>query len=224
MRIGETSISPSLVTGTGNMDSIADDDGNSHGIIYFVRHGATKLNRESGVAKDIIRGHLDVPLADSGYQEAHRVASQIKNSAVRTLFSSDLSRAAETARIIAKSLRVTVSFCCDLRPWKLGPTIEGHFSDDVQHQIAYYFKNPDECPVGGESFREFKGRVYGAIAKIRRQARLGPSVIVTHFRCVKLFEARTTHNTIDPQIFLSHGCPTGTIRILSRGIFGDFIQ
>jgi broad specificity phosphatase PhoE len=206
------------------MHPIVDADDNSHGIIFFVRHGATKLNRESGTAKDIIRGHLDVPLADSGYQEAHHVARQLKNSEVRTLFSSDLSRAVKTAEIIAKSLGVTVTLCGDLRPWKLGPTIEGHFSDEVQQQIVRYFEHPNDCPIGGESFHEFKNRVLGAVAKIKGQVRLGKSVVVTHFRCIKLFEARLTHNTIDPRIFLSHGNTTGSIQILSGRKFYNFVE
>lgn len=70
-------------------------------ILTLVRHGETDWNRERR-----IQGSTDIPLNDLGREQARAVATALRASIEGDVVvaSSDLSRAAETARIIADGL------------------------------------------------------------------------------------------------------------------------
>ena len=63
-------------------------------LIYVFRHGQTAWNREGR-----IQGHLDVPLNDTGREEAHRLAFALRRIRLDSIFTSDLSRAVHTAEL-----------------------------------------------------------------------------------------------------------------------------
>ncbi|MGK5088978.1 histidine phosphatase family protein [Bdellovibrionota bacterium FG-2] len=65
-------------------------------MLYIFRHGQTDWNAEGR-----IQGHLDVPLNDHGRAQARSIAPHLKRFGIEALLSSDLSRAHETAQIIA---------------------------------------------------------------------------------------------------------------------------
>ena len=74
--------------------------------IIFVRHGQSVGNHYG-----LIQGHLDFNLSDEGRKQAALTAGEIKKiiGKVRPLiFSSDLSRAWETAVIIAEELELNL--------------------------------------------------------------------------------------------------------------------
>ena len=190
--------------------------------IYFVRHGATKLNRECGSGEDRIRGHMDIPLAEEGRREASLVAGKLRSTGIGCIFSSDLSRATETARIIATEIGANLITLYGLRPWKLGPTIEGGLSREMLPVIKRFFEQPERRPFGGESFLEFEYRVFATLAEIGRQGGGKRLAVVTHYRCMQLLDARGTDNLIDARKFLSAGSRTGTIRVLAQGKLSDF--
>eukprot|EP00095_Tigriopus_kingsejongensis_P010896 maker-scaffold348_size200312-snap-gene-0.25 protein:Tk10896 transcript:maker-scaffold348_size200312-snap-gene-0.25-mRNA-1 annotation:"probable fructose- -bisphosphatase tigar-like" len=63
--------------------------------LVIVRHGETAFNRQH-----IIQGHLDVPLNDNGRIQAFSASLALKQVEFDAAYSSDLSRAFETAEII----------------------------------------------------------------------------------------------------------------------------
>jgi broad specificity phosphatase PhoE len=65
--------------------------------IYIVRHGLSKGNLDK-----VICGHHDTPLTDFGRQQAELVGKHFSKLRIDKVYSSDLSRALETAKIIAK--------------------------------------------------------------------------------------------------------------------------
>lgn len=71
--------------------------------VGFVRHGTTEWNREKR-----IQGATDVPLNGEGVREARLLAERLKEESWDVIYSSDLSRAYETARIIAGAMNRTV--------------------------------------------------------------------------------------------------------------------
>ncbi len=74
-------------------------------ILTLVRHGETDWNRDR-----LIQGSTDIPLNDAGRRQAREAAARLRSELDRTapvfVVSSDLSRAHETAQIVARELGV----------------------------------------------------------------------------------------------------------------------
>ncbi len=64
-------------------------------MIYIVRHGETDWNKEHR-----IQGHVDIPLNDKGRLDAKGAKDKLKDVKFDIVYSSPLSRAYETAKII----------------------------------------------------------------------------------------------------------------------------
>ena len=63
--------------------------------VYIVRHGETEENKQK-----IVQGHLDTPLNSEGERQSDIVASALKDVPFDVCYSSDLRRAADTAKRI----------------------------------------------------------------------------------------------------------------------------
>ncbi|HZU83147.1 MAG TPA: histidine phosphatase family protein, partial [Polyangiaceae bacterium] len=77
----------------------------SRRVVYAVRHGETDWN-----AAQRWQGHTDVPLNDRGRAQARAVARSLRATGLAGVVASDLSRATETARIIAAELGIAVQY------------------------------------------------------------------------------------------------------------------
>ncbi|SDW15386.1 histidine phosphatase family protein [Paenibacillus sp. CF384] len=69
----------------------------------LIRHGETDWNTEGRA-----QGQSDIALNDTGRLQAHTLAERLRNESWDVIFSSDLSRAKETADIVAKLMGLTV--------------------------------------------------------------------------------------------------------------------
>lgn len=67
--------------------------------LYFIRHGLSELNVQGKFA-----GHTETPLTDEGRHQAKNAGELAKHYAIDLIVSSPLSRALETAQIIAKEI------------------------------------------------------------------------------------------------------------------------
>src|SRR5262245_62098177 len=65
--------------------------------LFLVRHGATVLS-----AEDRFAGSTDVALSDEGREQASRLAERLRSEPIAALYSSPMSRAVETARILGR--------------------------------------------------------------------------------------------------------------------------
>ena len=66
-------------------------------ILILTRHGETVLNKQG-----ILQGHLPGELTDEGIMQAKKLAKRLKDEKIDAIYSSDLKRAADTAKEIAK--------------------------------------------------------------------------------------------------------------------------
>ena len=65
--------------------------------IIITRHGETEENKQG-----ILQGHLPGVLSNLGIEQAKQLAKRLKNERIDLIFSSDLARASDTAKEIAK--------------------------------------------------------------------------------------------------------------------------
>jgi len=79
--------------------------------LIITRHGETEENKA-----DIIQGHLPGHLSETGIKQAKKVALRLKDEKIDFIYSSDLARASNTAKEIAKfHPNVPIKFVKDLR-------------------------------------------------------------------------------------------------------------
>ena len=149
---------------------------------YLVRHGVTDWNREKRW-----QGHSDTPLNEEGREQAKRVGlrlSQIERPP-QAVWSSDLSRAFDTAQAIASPLGIPVYTTPLLREMALGEW-EGLQEKDIlargdAERFARYKLSPGEHrPPGGESLESAFSRLKRVLGEIREKHPAGQIAVVGH--------------------------------------------
>ena len=83
--------------------------------IYIIRHGETDYNRMRRM-----QGWLDIPLNEVGHTQAKEAAAKLKGHKVDALYSSDLTRAYQTAEHFAKVLELDIIKTTALRETDMG--------------------------------------------------------------------------------------------------------
>jgi probable phosphoglycerate mutase len=147
--------------------------------IYLLRHGQPVLP-EGG--KRYI-GQTDLALSPEGERQAEQWRAFFGTVHLKTIFSSDLQRALQTARIIARGQTAKMVSLSALREVNLGAW-EGQRFAAMRHREPESFALRGHAPSahrppGGESFRELQARVIPAFKQIAAQA-TGPILIVGH--------------------------------------------
>jgi len=138
--------------------------------IYLARHGETDWNHEGRV-----QGALDIPLNDTGRQQAALLRTTLAGIALDGVYASTLARSRETAQIATRPARVTT--LADLRERNQGRFQGGPVNDpDLLRRQA----DPDDALDGGESLTQLAARAGRAIERIRREHRAGTVLVVAH--------------------------------------------
>ena len=126
--------------------------------IYLIRHGETDWNK-----KGKIQGHFDIPLNQKGRLQAKILASRLKNNDIDVIYTSDLSRASQTANIIGNSVQTSLISETRLRErnygeWQGKSWAEIHINNpNVKKK---WRKDPlHSKPPQGESIQELFNRV-----------------------------------------------------------------
>jgi broad specificity phosphatase PhoE len=139
--------------------------------ILLVRHGETDWNLERRV-----QGHSDRPLNETGRAQAREVAAALAGEPIDAVYSSDLVRAHETARIVAEVRGLGVTAVPDLRERNFG-TWEGLTDDEI-------FERFPSAKTGawgdGETREEMARRVLGALRRIAEAHPGGRVLVVSH--------------------------------------------
>ena len=129
--------------------------------LIITRHGETEENKLG-----IVQGHLPGKLSVKGINQAKKVALRLKDEKIDFIFSSDLVRASDTAKEIAKfHPEVTIEFVEDLRERNLGEFQGKRKSDfgldekDFMAVLFGYIK-------GGETIEQLHNRAENFLYKI----------------------------------------------------------
>ena len=126
--------------------------------IYLVRHGETEWNK---VGK--LQGQCDVPLNEYGISLAEKTAQGLSDVAFDAAFSSPLSRAKETARIILGKRDIPLILDDRLKEIGFGVMEAADYitaRQDTENPIHKFFRTPANYrpPEGGESFDQLYQR------------------------------------------------------------------
>jgi broad specificity phosphatase PhoE len=157
------------------MDGLAGDSG-----LLLARHGQTDDNLEPLRAQ----GFRDTPLNKVGLEQAHALAERVAAEFdVRSLWTSDLARAAVTADIVGQRIGLEPRLDPRLREGDRGDW-EGRLfvdiaRDEPEAYAAWMRGGADFRFPGGESLQEHSDRVWQALEEIRATELL-PALIVCH--------------------------------------------
>jgi len=133
--------------------------------ILAIRHGETAWNRETR-----LQGHLDIGLNERGRAQAKAVAEALRGEPIAAVYSSDLSRAQDTARALAATTGAAVCLDAALRERAFG-----HFEGKTWDEIAARWPEDSQrwrqrdlgfAPGGGESLPVFYERCVGAVLRL----------------------------------------------------------
>lgn len=153
--------------------------GSPGGQVLLARHGETDDNRPPLR----FQGWRDTPLNDTGRRQAGELAERLAGEGIASLWSSDLSRARETAETVGRRLGLEVTLDPRLREANRGDW-EGRLFQDVEREepelYAAWMRAGEEWRFpGGESLREQQERVLACIEDIRAAGEL-PALAVCH--------------------------------------------
>lgn len=162
--------------------------------LIVVRHGVTPTNTEHRYT-----GQLNVPLTDQGHEQAKRVARYLtENEHIDAIFSSDLSRAIDTARPTAEAFGVPVVAMRELRELDMG-IFSGMAYRDVKRDHAELearrATDPTVRPPEGESFADLFLRVDGALDAILAAHEGETVAIFTHAGSVRCIDCKADGGT-----------------------------
>ncbi|MDQ4076434.1 MAG: histidine phosphatase family protein [Chloroflexota bacterium] len=148
--------------------------------VWLIRHGESEAN-----ARGVIQGHYDSPLSERGQVQAHRLAERLALDPPDLLYTSDLSRARETARIIADVCSMGLRSEQRLREIEMGSWTNRPFDEILatmsrEERERWERGDPHFRRGGAESLHELRERFVTIVDEIV-QANEGQRVaIVSH--------------------------------------------
>jgi broad specificity phosphatase PhoE len=143
--------------------------------LLLVRHGETDWN-----AAGRLQGHTDTPLNELGRRQALALADELAGDGIEAVYSSDLARASETARIVAERLGLPVVLDPDLREkdWGTWEGLTGAERERVE--------------LVGETTEAHRERTLRALRSIAARHPDGRVLVVTHGGSMRRVQAAAT--------------------------------
>jgi broad specificity phosphatase PhoE len=155
--------------------------------ILLARHGESDWNRARRW-----QGHADRPLTPLGREQAQALAARLETVPLAAVYASDLSRARDTAAVVAAGRGLSLRTRSDLREVDVG-SWSGLTRAEVEE------REPDGVKLwagggkgwqGGESYEEMSRRVLDAISEIASMHPDENVLVVSHGGAVRAVHAR----------------------------------
>ena len=169
--------------------------------LYIFRHGETDFN-----VANRAHGIIDIPLNKNGIAQAHALAEQLSKVHLDVIYTSKLSRAKQTAQIVAEKQNADIIVDDGLHEWNLGV-----FCGKVLHFIHARKNKPidltsndvyipylvmadgDYVPQNGESFNAFKKRICDSLENIVKNTDAQNIGIATHGGAIRAILTQYTN-------------------------------
>ena len=163
----------------------------------IVRHGYSMGNKEKRFS-----GQMDVALDEIGLRQANSIAEYIlANFCVDAIYTSDLQRAIDTVKPVAKALKLPVIKRKNLREVDVGDW-QGKLITDVEKEFpesfALYKENPGLSHFdGGESYAQLQQRVVAAMNELAVENDEKTVLVGTHGGVIRTLRAAWTDTPLD---------------------------
>ena len=152
----------------------------------LARHGQTDWNRDAR-----FQGHADPPLNERGSERVRALARPLADEQLAAIYSSNLRRASETAKIVAQTLRTTYEARRDLREIDVGEW-SGLTIEEIEERFPEGLRRHRAAGDGWERVEPhaaMRDRILEAVRTIAA-AHPGSSVlIVGHGRTIRALRA-----------------------------------
>jgi glucosyl-3-phosphoglycerate phosphatase len=154
--------------------------------LVLVRHGQTAWNLEGRA-----QGHTDIGLDDTGRAQATALAPYVAAMGPTALWSSDLTRARETADHLAAATELEVRFDARLREFDVGARAgltTAEFAERFPESYASWRNGQIDGQVpGAEDTEQVVARMVPALREIWQATPAGETtVVVAHGACTKV--------------------------------------
>ncbi|HHY90333.1 MAG TPA: histidine phosphatase family protein [Clostridiales bacterium] len=152
--------------------------------LYIVRHGETQWNAEARA-----QGSQNVQLTENGINQARLLANRIQHYPIHAIYSSDLDRAYETAKIIGKKINLEVNILNELREMSFGKW-EGLTMDEIQQKYHDHYivwrSTPHQAEIpDGERLLDVQTRSLKAVHQLLKRHKDQNILIVSHGVTIK---------------------------------------
>jgi len=190
----------------------------------LVRHGETAWNRDK-----IFRGIHDIPLNDNGREQAKLAAKTLISYKIDFAYTSPLSRAAETARIVLEPHNVEASIHEGLLDFDYG-NWTGQKDEDVAKkwpkEHAAWGSRPDSLRIpGGDTLKEVFDRAFGCMEELAQKHDDQTVALFAHRVVNKLLVIGTLGLGLDRFPFIMQGnCCVNKFERTKKGYIIDFIN
>ena len=152
--------------------------------IYLVRHAEAEGNLFHR-----IHGHTNSPLTARGEKQADALRRRFETLPVDAVWSSDLLRAACTARAAAEPHGLPVQLTEKLREVDMGAWEDlpwGNVQEEEPEQYRFYTFSPDRWQVPGcEPWETLQARLLSAVTEIAEACPGGAAAVFTHGRALR---------------------------------------
>lgn len=164
--------------------------------IYLLRHGQSEAN----LAGIFTGQHGGFGLTPLGHTQAELAAEYLRSRNIEKIYASDLARAAQTARHVAKACGIEVQLDTRLREiyagqWEGVPftTLAGRYPEE------YAAWKAGSCcdPVGGERAEQAGQRFFDAVFSLCRENEGKTILIVAHAMVIRCFECLVRYGSTE---------------------------
>ncbi len=150
--------------------------------VLLIRHGETDWNRQH-----LFQGQEDISLNQAGLIQANKLANFFLNwqdHKYHAIYSSDLARAMETAKPLAKKLNLEISLKSGLRELHFGDW-QGYSFLDIKEKHPTTFKRWQDDPFAvsppqGEELEDFFKRITETMRSLIAKHQGERIIIITH--------------------------------------------